>query len=124
MDLKNVHKTYLLGVEGVPALRGVSLSIQKGEWVVIYGTSGGGYVHYIFFFFFSFSSPVGIQAAIKLTRQIDSSKTSLLNICGTIDKPTKGEVEIGGLSVNDKTPDDQLASIRLEKLYVSARLSR
>ena len=24
----NVHKTYLLGVEGVPALRGVTMSIQ------------------------------------------------------------------------------------------------
>ena len=36
---------------------GVSLKIFKGEWVAIYGTSGGG-------------------------------KTSLLNIMGTIDKPT------------------------------------
>ena len=27
----NIHKTYLLGVEGVPALRGVSLTINRGE---------------------------------------------------------------------------------------------
>jgi len=42
IKLDNVHKTYLLGVEGVPALRGVSLSILPGEFVIIFGTSGGG----------------------------------------------------------------------------------
>jgi len=62
VELDNIHKTYLLGIEGVPALRGVSLKIRKGEWVVVYGTSGGG-------------------------------KTTLLNLIGTIDKPTKGEVK-------------------------------
>ena len=68
--LKNVHKTYLLGVEGVTALRGigkihtklnilgVSLNIKEGEFICILGTSGGG-------------------------------KTTMLNIIGTIDKPTK-----------------------------------
>jgi len=61
VELDNIHKTYLLGIEGVPALRGVSLKVYKGEWIVVYGTSGGG-------------------------------KTTLLNIVGTIDKPTKGEV--------------------------------
>ena len=29
VSVKNVHKTYLLGVEGVPALRGVSLDIKR-----------------------------------------------------------------------------------------------
>ena len=42
VSLRNIHKTYLLGVEGVPALRGVSVSISRGEFVCIYGTSGGG----------------------------------------------------------------------------------
>jgi putative ABC transport system ATP-binding protein len=42
VELRGVHKTYLLGIEGVPALRGVSLSIKKGEFVVILGKSGGG----------------------------------------------------------------------------------
>lgn len=67
VDLNNVHKTYLLGVEGVPALRGVSLSIARGEFVCVFGTSGGG-------------------------------KTSLLNVIGTIDKPTKGDIKVAGTS--------------------------
>ncbi|KCV73083.1 ABC transporter ATP-binding protein [Fonticula alba] len=85
IHLNNVHKTYLMGVEGVPALRGVSLSIRRGEWVVIYGTSGGG-------------------------------KTTMLNLIGTIDKPTKGELWIGGRLINPKTPDSVLADIRLGTL--------
>lgn len=63
VKMNNIHKTYLLGLEGVPALRGVSLTIKRGEFICIYGTSGGG-------------------------------KTSLLNIIGTIDKPSKGELYI------------------------------
>ena len=40
--LRNIHKTYLIGLEGVPALRGVSLKVKKGEFLIILGTSGGG----------------------------------------------------------------------------------
>lgn len=49
--------------------RGVSLKVQRGTFLMIYGTSGGG-------------------------------KTSLLNCLGTIDKPTKGFLNIAGLSEN------------------------
>ena len=42
VQLRNVHKTYLLGTEGVPALRGVSLTVAAGEFIVILGKSGGG----------------------------------------------------------------------------------
>lgn len=72
ISLRNVHKTYLLGVEGVTALRGVSIDIKEGEFVIILGTSGGG-------------------------------KTSLLNIMGTIDKPTKGDVYICGQKIKNTT---------------------
>ena len=65
-------ETYLLGVEGVAALRGVSLKLFKGEWVAIYGTSGGG-------------------------------KSTLLNIVGTIDRPTKGVLKIGDTVINSTT---------------------
>lgn len=85
IKIVNVHKTYLLGIEGVPALRGVNLTVHDGEFISILGTSGGG-------------------------------KTTLLNIIGTIDKPSKGDVYICGLRIKFSTKDTLLASIRLNKL--------
>jgi len=85
VSMHNVHKTYLLGIEGVPALRGVSMSILKGEFVCIFGTSGGG-------------------------------KTTMLNIMGTIDKPTKGELRLCGTRVTSSTKDSELSLIRLKKV--------
>jgi len=85
IKIVNVHKTYLLGIEGVPALRGVNVTVQEGEFIAILGTSGGG-------------------------------KTTLLNIIGTIDKPSKGDVYICGLRIKFSTADTLLASIRLNKL--------
>jgi putative ABC transport system ATP-binding protein len=54
---------------------GVDLKIKKGEFVCIYGMSGGG-------------------------------KTSLLNIIGTIDRPTKGDVTICGTRITNSTDDN------------------
>ena len=85
VSLKNVHKTYLLGVEGVAALRGVSFSVQKGEYICIYGMSGGG-------------------------------KTTMLNIIGTIDKPSKGELSISNNIINEDTEDKLLSYLRLKKI--------
>jgi putative ABC transport system ATP-binding protein len=42
LELKNVHKTYLVGLEGVSAIRGIDLKIYEGEFLMIYGKSGGG----------------------------------------------------------------------------------
>ena len=56
VKVENVHKTYLLGIEGIAALRGVSMSVKRGEFVCIFGTSGGGKTRFCFSSFFSFFS--------------------------------------------------------------------
>jgi putative ABC transport system ATP-binding protein len=42
ISVDNVHKSYLMGKEAVPALRGVSLDIAQGDFVCLMGPSGSG----------------------------------------------------------------------------------
>lgn len=42
LELKNIHKSYYLGNEEIPVIKGISLSFEKGEFVSILGESGGG----------------------------------------------------------------------------------
>lgn len=42
IDLVDIHKVYEVGAEHVHALRGVSLSVEDGEYVAVMGASGSG----------------------------------------------------------------------------------
>jgi putative ABC transport system ATP-binding protein len=42
IQVDNVHKSYLMGKEAVPALRGVTINVQRGEVVCLMGPSGSG----------------------------------------------------------------------------------
>ena len=85
ISLRNIHKTYLIGIEGIPALRGVSLKVKKGEFLTIFGTSGGG-------------------------------KTTMLNIIGTIDTPSRGDIKIFDKLIKSNTSDKELSNIRLNNI--------
>ncbi|MBX3396668.1 MAG: ABC transporter ATP-binding protein [Phycisphaerae bacterium] len=42
VDVRDVHKTYHIGEVAVPAVRGVTLTIHRGEMIAIMGPSGSG----------------------------------------------------------------------------------
>jgi putative ABC transport system ATP-binding protein len=84
VELKNVSKIYGLGKARVRALDGVTLNIEKGEFMSIMGPSGSG-------------------------------KTTLLNVVGCLDRPTSGEVKIGGRDVTQMSVGE-LNALRLRKL--------
>ncbi|MFC1932806.1 ABC transporter ATP-binding protein [Chloroflexota bacterium] len=42
IELENVTRVYQMGKVGVPALRGITLNIERGEMIAIIGASGSG----------------------------------------------------------------------------------
>ena len=42
IEMKNITKTYVVGLEEVHALRGISLTVKKNEYIAVMGPSGSG----------------------------------------------------------------------------------
>jgi len=85
IELKNVYKIYNEGRESqVNALDGVSLSIGKGEFVAIIGTSGSG-------------------------------KSTMMNILGCLDVPTRGDYLLDGQPVGEKS-QRELSDLRSRRI--------
>ena len=42
IELKDIHKTYVMGDIKLPVLNGISLSVEKGDMVALTGASGSG----------------------------------------------------------------------------------
>ena len=69
VDVRNVSRTFHRGRTPVPVLRGLSLQMEKGEFLALMGPSGSG-------------------------------KSTLLNLVAGLDRPTGGEVIVGGSPIH------------------------
>ncbi len=85
IELKNVYKIYNEGRENqVNALDGISLTIERGEFVAVIGTSGSG-------------------------------KSTMMNILGCLDIPTRGDYLLDGQPVGEKSQRD-LSDLRSRRI--------
>ena len=84
LQIQDVHKSYVMGKEAVPALRGVTLNVRRGEILCLMGPSGIG-------------------------------KTTLLNILGGLDSPSRGHVIVDGQNIIPLS-EEKLAALRLRKM--------
>lgn len=84
IELKDVWKIYSLGEVEVPALQGINLKIDKGDFIAILGASGSG-------------------------------KSTMMNIIGCLDRPTKGNLILEGKDVSEMG-ERELASYRGRKI--------
>jgi putative ABC transport system ATP-binding protein len=83
LEARDLTKQYQLASETVDAVRGVTISVQAGEFVALMGPSGSG-------------------------------KSTLLQLLGGLDRPTAGEVLLGGESIG-RLSDDQATRLRRER---------
>lgn len=84
IKVENAWKTYKLDLVEVHAVQGISIDIQKGEFVSIIGKSGSG-------------------------------KSTMLNLIGCLDIPTKGAIYLDGQNIAH-LQEDELARIRGKKI--------
>jgi len=68
VTVSGLDKAFKSGAEEVFALRGIELTIERGEYLAIMGPSGSG-------------------------------KSTLFNMIGALDRPTRGEITVGGVSL-------------------------
>ncbi|MBU0457567.1 MAG: ABC transporter ATP-binding protein [Nanoarchaeota archaeon] len=80
LNLENVWKIYQMGEVEVPALKGVSVQIKRGDFVAIIGASGSG-------------------------------KSTMLNLVGCLDIPTKGKIVLKNNDISLLSESD-LATLR------------
>ncbi|ABR55570.1 ABC transporter related [Methanococcus vannielii SB] len=80
ITLNNVWKTYQMGEVEVQALKGVSLEINKGDFIAIVGSSGSG-------------------------------KSTMMNMIGCLDEPTKGEIYLKSKDISKMT-ESELSNLR------------
>jgi len=84
IEIHGLKKDYHIGEVTVHALRGIDMSIKKGEFVAVMGVSGSG-------------------------------KSTMLNILGCLDIPTKGDYFLDGVDIKSLSKDE-LAKLRNQKL--------
>ena len=85
IELRDVFKIYGEGLESeVRALDGVSLAVERGEFVAIVGQSGSG-------------------------------KSTMMNVLGCLDIPTRGDYFLDGTDVRELT-DKELSHIRNKQI--------
>ncbi len=83
IEIRDIEKTYTKASVATRVLHGITISVQRGEYVAIMGSSGTG-------------------------------KSTLMNIIGCLDKPTKGQYVLDGVDVL-KLDDDALSALRNKK---------
>jgi putative ABC transport system ATP-binding protein len=74
IELIGIDKDYVTEAVVVRALRGVNITIQRGEFVAIIGQSGSG-------------------------------KSTMMNIIGCLDRPTRGKYVLNGIEVGARSND-------------------
>ena len=80
IELRNVTRTYQNGDLSVPVLRGINLSIHRGEFVAIMGASGSGKstgIRLLYRFYQPASGSVRVAGQDIASRDLDSVRRSV-----------------------------------------------